>query len=105
MFTTTRSVYGVNIGTQDITINPILKPDDMYIGTCLGMYSHTDNSCANNHAFVESILEAMRFDAVPFDESIGKTSDLPIVNAIYAYDNPNKVCTIILRIKHEIYTK
>ena len=47
----------------------------------------------------------MRFDAVPFDESIGKTSDLPIVYTIYAYDNPNKFRTIILRINLEIYTK
>ena len=96
MFTNARSVYGVNIITQDITINKILKPDDMYLGTCLGMYSHTDNKYVNNHTFVESILEVMRVYAVPFEKNIGKLSDLPIVNAIYAYDNPNKFRTIIM---------
>ena len=105
MFTTARSVYGVNIGTQDITINPILKPDDMHLGTCLGMYSHTDTSYVNSHTFVESILEVMRVNAVPFNKKIGKLSYLPMVNAIYAYDNPNKFRTIILRINLEIYTK
>ena len=105
MFTTARSLYGVNIGTQDIKINKIIKPDYMHLGPCLGMYSHTDTSCANNHTFVASILEVMRVNAVPFDKSIGKTSDLPIVNAIYAYENPNKFRTIILQINHEIYTK
>ena len=53
MFTAVRSVYGVNIGTKDITINPILSPDDMHLDTCLGMYSHTDTSCVNNHTFVK----------------------------------------------------
>ena len=105
MFTTARSLYGVNIRTQDITLNQILKPDDMHLGTCLGMYYHTDTSYVNNHIFVESILEVMRVYAVPLDKNIGKLSDLPMVNAIYAYDNPNKFRTIILLINHEIYTK
>ena len=105
MFTTARSVYGVNIITQDITINTTLKPDDVHLGTCLGMYSHTETSYVNNHTFVESILEVMRVYAVPFDKNFGKLSDVPIVNAIYAYDNPNKFRSIILRINHEIYTK
>ena len=105
MFTTARSLYGVNIRTQDITLNQILKPDDMHLGTCLVMYSHTETSYVNNHKFVESILEVMRVYSVIFDKNIGKLSDLPIFNAIYAYENPNEFRTIILRINHEIYTK
>ena len=105
MFTTVRSVYGLNIGTKYITINPILSPDDMHPVTCLGMYSHTDTICVNNHTFVKSIVEVIRVDAFPFDEIIGKLSDLPNVNSIYAYANCNKFRTIILRINHEIYIK
>ena len=51
MFKTLRLVCGVNIGTQDITINPILIPDEMHLGTHLGMYSHADTNCVNKHAF------------------------------------------------------
>ena len=47
----------------------------------------------------------MRVDAVPLDKIIGKLSDLPIINSIYAYDNPNTFRTILLQINHAIYTK
>ena len=39
MLKTVRSVCGVNIGTQDITINPILSLDEMHLCTRLGMDS------------------------------------------------------------------
>ena len=45
----------------------------------------------------------MRVGAVTCDKSIGKISDLPIVNAIYAYDNPNTFRSISLQINHVIY--
>ena len=105
MLKAVKLVCGMNIGTQDITIIPILSLDEIHLGTRLGMDSHADTSCINKHAFIESIVEGMRVDAVPFDERIGKLRDLPIVNSIYAYDNPNKFRTIILRINHSIYTK
>ena len=69
-------------------INPILIPDDMKLGSCLGMDSHLDTSCVNKHALIESIVEGMRGGAVPFYERIGKLSDLTIVNVIYEYENP-----------------
>ena len=47
----------------------------------------------------------MIVDAVPFDETIVKLSDLPIFNAIYAYENPNIFCTILLQINYVIYIK
>ena len=62
----------MNIGTQDITISPILSPDEMDLGTLLRMDSHADTRCINKHAFIESIVEISRFDAVPFDKTIGK---------------------------------
>ena len=93
------------IATQDITINPILSPDEMHLSTCLIMDSQTDTSCFNKHAFIELVVEGMIFDAVPFDETIVKLSDLPIFNTIYAYGNPNIFCTILVRINHVIYLK
>ena len=59
MFKTVRLVCGVNIGTQDITTDPIFSPDDMHFGTCLGMEYHADTSCVNKHKCVESVLEGI----------------------------------------------
>ena len=84
------------IATQDITINPILGPDEMHLSTCLIMDSQTDTSCFNKHAFIELVVEGMIFDAVTFDKSIGKLGDVPIVNDIYAYENSNIFHTILL---------
>ena len=100
-----RAIYGVNIGTQDIRIIPILSPDEIHLITSLIMDSHTDTRCVNKHQFVESVVEVMRVDTVIFGKSIGKLSTLPMVNAIYAYDKPNKFCTIILKINFAIYIK
>ena len=69
------------------------------------MDSHADISCVNKHAFIESIVEVMRVNAVPFEKCIGKISDLQIINAIYAYDNLNTFRTILLQINHVIYIK
>ena len=40
--------------------------------------------CVNKHAFIESIVEGITVFVIPFDGSIGKATDLPIV---YAIDN------------------
>ena len=76
----------MNIETQDITISRILVPDEMHLGTCLIMDSHTDIICVKKHASIESIVDVMRVNSGPFYESIGKLSDLTIVNVIYIYD-------------------
>ena len=93
---TIRSVCGANIGTQNIKINQIPGPDKIHIGNLLGMDPHADTTCVNKHAFIESIVEGMRVDAVTFDKSIGKLGDVPIVNDIYAYENSNIFHTILL---------
>ena len=95
----------MNIERQEIMINPILSPYEMHFRTCLKMNSHTDTRCVNKYTFIESVVEGMIFDAVPFDETIVKLSDLPICNAIYAYENPNIFCTILLQINYVIYIK
>ena len=52
----------------------------------MGMDFHADTTCVNNHTFIESVIEGLTVDAIPFDDSIGKMSNLPIVHAIYAYE-------------------
>ena len=84
-------------------ITPILRPNEMYFGDRLMMDSHVDTICINKHSHIESIMEGMRVGAVPFDKIIEKLSDLPIVNSVYEYDNPNTFCNILLRMNHVIY--
>ena len=71
----------------------------------MGMDSHADTTCVNKHAFIESIIEGLTVDAIPFDDSIGKMSNLPIVHAIYAYDDPESLRTFLLRFNNTIYIK
>ena len=47
----------------------------------------------------------MRVGAVTCDKSIGKISDLPIINSKYEYNNHNNFLTILLRINHVSYIK
>ena len=77
----------------------------MKTGTKMGMDSHADTTCINKHAFIESVIEGITVDAIPFDESIGKMSNLSIVHAIYAYDNPESMRTFLLRFNNAIYIK
>ena len=70
------------------------------------MDSHADTTCVNKHAYIESIIEGLTFDAIPFDSSIGNMSNLPIVNAIYAYDDPDSMHTpVLLRFNNSMYIK
>ena len=69
------------------------------------MDSRADTTCVNRHAYVESIVECVTFDAVSFDESLEKLSNLPIVDAIYAYNNPQTTRTSLLRFNNAIYMK
>ena len=72
-------------------------------GCRLGIDSHADTSCVNRHAHIESIVEGITVDAIPFDRSLGKASNLPIVHAIYAIDNPLTFQTHLIRICNAIY--
>ena len=101
--TSTRNIESLNIGYYDKEINQILSANELFKGTRTGMYSHADTTCVNRHAYIESIVEGMTVDDVPFDESIGNLSNLPIVNAIYAYDNPKTMRTPLLRFNNVIY--
>ena len=87
-FQTTRKISQINVGEYDKDINPALGTEEMKTGTKMRMDSHAVTTCINKHAFIESVIEGLTADAIPFDESIGKMSNLPIVRDIYAYDDP-----------------
>ena len=71
----------------------------------MGMDSHADTTCVNKHAYIESIVEGLTVDAIPFDSSIGKLSNLPIANAIYAHDDIDSMQTTLLRFNNAIYIR
>ena len=74
----------------------MLEKGELIMGTRMGMDSHADTTCVNKHTYIESIIEGLTVNAIPFDSSIGKMSNLPIVNAIYAYGDPDSMHTILL---------
>ena len=92
-----------SINSEKQPMNIPLTDEEMKRGCKLGMDSHADTSCVNKHAYVESIVEGMVVDAIPFDGSLGKASNLPIVHAIYAIDNPLTFSTHLIRICNSIY--
>ena len=102
-FQTTRKISQINAREYDKDINPVLGSEEIKTGTNMGMNSHADTTCVNKHAFVESVIEVVTVDAVPIDDSIGKISDLPIVHAIYAYDDPESLRTFLLQFNNAIY--
>ena len=104
-FQSVRNIRAVNIKSFDKDINLPLSAEEVTSGTNMGIDSHADTTCVNKHAYIESIVEGFTVDAIPFDKSIGKLTDLPIVNAIYAYDHPTEMTTHLLRFNHAIYVK
>ena len=105
MFKTNRQVSKLKISTDDKEFNVPLTSDELLLGTRLGMDSHADTSCVNKHAYIETIVDGMTVDAIPFDSQLGKMSNLPIVHAIFAYDDIHTSTTTLLRINNAIYIK
>jgi hypothetical protein len=102
-FRTKRNISSVSHKQIFGTLNPTLTEHEMKSGTRLGSDSHADTTCVNKHAYIETVVEGMTVDAIPFDERIGRLSDLPIVHAIYAIDNTATFETSLLRFNHSIY--
>ena len=99
-----RSVRNVNsISMDSPQINRPLNEGQMRTGCRLGCDSHADTCCVNEHAYIESVVEGMTVDAIPFDESLGKVSNLSIVHAILAIDNMLDGQTHLIRICNAIY--
>lgn len=104
VFKTVRHVARLDSSTN-YGINPFLSLQEMQSGCRLGIDSHADTTCVNHHAFIQEIVEGQTVDAVPFDSSIGKLEDLPIVHAILAVDNNLTHETHLLRLNNSIYVK
>ena len=98
-----RTVRVNSINSTAPIVNDPLSDVQMKTGCRLGIDSHADTSCVNKHAFVESVVEGITVDAIPFDDSLGKATNLPIVHAIYAVDNKATFRTHLIRICNAIY--
>ena len=72
-------------------------------GCRLGSDSHADTCCVNKHAYIKHVVEDITVDAIPFDDSLGKVSNLPIVHAIYAIDDANTSSTFLIHLCNAIY--
>ena len=66
-FQTTSKISEINVGAYDKDINPVLGNEEMKTGTKMGMDSHADTTCVNKHAFVESVVEGLTVNVIPFD--------------------------------------
>ena len=82
-----------------------MTAEDLQLGTRLGIDSYVDTSCVNNHAYIETIVDGITVDTIPFYENLGKPSNLPIVYSIYTYDNIETSETLLLRINNTIYAE
>ena len=71
-------------------------------GTCLGIDSWADTSCAGKHAYVEEFVVGKFVNASGFTSQLGTIKSLPIANVLYAYDDENGQ-TIILESNNAIY--
>ena len=91
--------------TNDKIFNVKLTEEEVLMGTRFGIDSHADTCCVNKHAYIETIVEGITVDAIPFDSQLGKMSDLPIVHAIFAYDDENNSRTTLIRVNNAIYIK
>lgn len=99
-----RSVRNVSsLSRNSSNINRHLNEEQMRTGCRLGCDSHADTCCVNEHAYIESIVEGMTVDAIPFDDSLGKISNLSIVHAILAIDNILDGQTHLIWICNAIY--
>ena len=82
--------------------HPHLTDDEMFKGTRLGIDTWADTACAGRHAFVEEFVEGKVVNAQGFSSSLGKISNLPIANVLYAYDAPDS-SVILLECNNSIY--
>ena len=82
--------------------HPELSDQELFEGTRLGFDTWADTSCAGRHAYIESFIEGKSVNAVGFSSSLGSLKNLPIVNAVYAYDYADGQ-TVLLENFHAIY--
>ena len=101
---TTRYTSSSHIGAShsDTFRHPPLTDNEHNNGTRLGIDSFADTSCAGKFAFVEEFIEGKTVSASGFSPSLGSLSNLPLVNAVYAYDAQDGT-VILLENNNAIY--
>lgn len=91
------------VASIEASVHQQLSDLKMCTGCRLGMGSHADTCCSNEHAYVEQNIEGITVDAIPFDDSLGKATNLYIIHAIYTVDDPITFQTYLIRICNSIY--
>ena len=86
-----------------ITRNPTLNQSELLNGCDLLIDSGADTFVVGKHGFVTEIIEGVSVSAQGFSDAQPQLEDLPIVNAVYAYDDENSGEVILLEVNHCIY--
>lgn len=80
-----------------------LTHNELLNGYELLINSGADTCVARKHAWISEIIESAIVFAQGFSDNFPIEKNLPIVNAIYAYDNPQTSEIILLEINLSIY--
>ena len=65
--------------------------------------SGADTSVVGKHGFITEVIEGISVSAQGFSDGQPALDDLPVVNALYAYDDHNSGEVILLELNHSIY--
>ena len=83
--------------------NPPLNKSELLHGCEMLIDSGADSFVVENYRFVTETIEGISVSAQGFSDSQPTIDDLPIVNALYAYDNTDSGKTILLEVNYCIY--
>jgi len=99
-----RYIFDDQPGERIAEINMVhLSDSELTDGCELLMDSGADTCVAGKHAWISERIEGVTVSARGFSDSLPIVENLPIVNAIYAYDNPLTGEVILLEMNYSIY--
>ena len=99
-----RYVMELNPNNRIAEINMItLTKDELTNGCELLLDSGADTCVAGKHAWIAEVIEGVTVSARGFSDNMPIEENLPIVNAIYAYDNPQTGEVVLLELNYCIY--
>ena len=80
-----------------------LTDNELITGCELLIDSSADTCVAGNHTWISEIIEGVTVSAYGFSDTLPIKENLPIVNAIYTYDNPHTGEVSLLEMIFSIY--
>ena len=80
-----------------------LTDKELITGCELLIDSGSDTCVVGKYAWISEIIEGVTVSARGFSDTLPMEENLPIVNVIYAYDNPHTSQIILLEINFSIY--